>query len=179
MGGAATRIPLAEIGVEDVSGRQVAIGDLVERPTVLVMPRYYGCAPCRDYLRQVSERLDEIEAAGGAALGVSVGTSQQARWLMEERGVRVPLLVDPQRRLNAALDLPRKWWIALNPRGWARYVQALGRGGGQGRIVSPNQLPGLALLDARAEAVWVHRGKSLGDYPSVDQVLATYLKIMV
>jgi hypothetical protein len=171
MGGAATRIPLAGIDVEDVSGRPVAIGKLVERPTILILPRYYGCAPCRDYLRQVSERLDEVEAAGGAALGVSVGTSQQARWLMEERGIRVPLMVDPPRRLNEALDLPRKWWVTLNPRGWWKYARALGRGSRQGKIVSPNQLPGLALLDAQADAVWVHRGKGVGDYPPLDQAL--------
>jgi hypothetical protein len=136
-----------------------------------VLPRYYGCAPCRDYLSQVSERLDEVGAAGGAALGISVGTQQQASWLMEERGIRFPLLVDPDRNLNAALDLPRRWWVTLNPRGWWLYARAIARGSRQGKVVAPNQLPGLALLDADANAVWVHRGSGLGDYPALDLVL--------
>jgi peroxiredoxin len=164
-------IPLAEISVRDTSGEAVRIGDLVQQPTILVIPRYYGCLPCRDYLSQVSERLEEVRAAGGAALGVSVGTQQQARWLMEEKGIRFQLLVDPDRHIHDALDLPRKWWVTLNPRGWWNYARAIARGSRQGRVVEPNQIPGLALLDASANAVWVHRGKGLGDYPALDRVL--------
>ncbi len=52
------------------------------------------------------------------------------------------------------------------------YARALARGNRQGRIIKPNQLPGLALLDADARAVWVHRGRALGDYPPIDRVLA-------
>jgi len=104
-------------------------------------------------------------------LGVSVGTQQQASWLMEEKGIRFPLLVDPDRHIYDALDLPRKWWVTLNPRGWWNYARAIARGSRQGKIVEPHQIPGLALLDANANAVWVHRGKGLGDYPALDDVL--------
>jgi peroxiredoxin len=168
----ATNVPLAEIRVRDASGEAVRVGDLVERPTILVLPRYYGCAPCREYLSRVSERLDQVQAVGGAALGISVGTQQQASWLMGERGVRFPLLVDPDRHLNQALDLPRKWWVTLNPRGWWYYLRAIARGGRQGKVVAANQIPGLALLDAEANALWIHRGNGLGDYPDLDQVLS-------
>jgi peroxiredoxin len=75
-------------------------------PTILVIPRYYGCLPCRDYLRRLSASLDQVEARGGAALAVSAGADHQARWLMEEQGVRFPLLVDPDRRVHTALELP-------------------------------------------------------------------------
>jgi hypothetical protein len=150
----------------------VGLGELVHRPTILVIPRYYGCLPCRDYLRQVSDRLEEVGQAGGAALGVSVGADYQARWLVERRGIRFPLLVDRQRRVYDALDLPRRWWVSLNPRGWWNYARAITRGSRQGMIIEPNQLPGLALLDAEANVVWVHRGRALGDYPSLDEVLA-------
>lgn len=168
----AKRIPLDEIAVRTVSGETVRVGELVRRPTILVVPRYYGCMPCRDYLRQVSDRLEEVEQAGGSALGVSVGTPGQARWLMEERGIRFPLLVDPERRVYEALDLPRRWWVNFNPRGWWNWSRALLRGSRQGKIVEPNQLPGLALLDADGKAVWIQRGRALGDYPPLDRVLA-------
>jgi hypothetical protein len=163
--------PLAQVGVQTFDGEPVALGEVVDRPTVLVIPRYYGCLPCRDYLRRLSERLDEVQAAGGAALGVSVGAAHQARWLVEERGVRFVLLVDPDRRVYDALELPRRWWVSLNPRGWWSYARALVRGNRPGRIIEPNQLPGLALLDADANAVWVHRGRALGDYPALERVL--------
>lgn len=162
---------LAEVRVRTVEGSEVRLGDVVDRPAIVVLPRYYGCLPCRDYLRQVSERYDEVEAAGGQAVGVSVGAEHQARWLMEERGIRFPLLVDPERRLYDAIDLPRRWWVGVNPRGWWNYARALARGNRQGRIIEPNQLPGLVLLDPAARAVWIHRGRALGDYPKVDRVL--------
>jgi hypothetical protein len=163
---------LADITVQTADGEPIPIGDLVRRPTVLVIPRYYGCLPCRDYLRRLSVRLEDVEAAGGAALGISVGADYQARWLMEEQGIRFPLLVDPERGVYDALELPRRWWVSLNPRGWWNYLRALLRGNRQGRIIEPNQLPGLALLDADARAVWVHRGRALGDYPSIERVLS-------
>jgi peroxiredoxin len=164
--------PLADVRVREIDGREVRLGDLIERPTVLVVPRYYGCLPCRDYLAQVSRRYDEIEAAGGAAIGVSVGTTHQARWLSEERGIDFPLLVDAERHLYDALDLPKKWWVALNPRGWVSYGRAITHGERQGKVIEPNQLPGLAVLDADANAELIYRGRALGDYPPLDQVLA-------
>ncbi len=162
---------LAEIEVQTAEGATIRLGSLVDRPTILVIPRYYGCLPCRDYLRQVSAGLDQVEDAGGAAIGVSVGAAHQARWLIEEKGIRFPLLVDPERRVYDALDLPRKWWVGLNPRGWWNYARAIARGNRQGKIIEPNQLPGLALLDADADAVWIHRGRALGDYPKLDVVM--------
>lgn len=162
---------LADIVVRDVDGSDVRLGEVADRPAIVVVPRYYGCMPCRDYLRQVSDRYDEVEAAGGKAVGVSVGADHQARWLMEERGIRFPLLVDPDRRLYDAIDLPRRWWVGLNPRGWWNYARAIARGNRQGRIIEPNQLPGLVLLDSEAQAAWVHRGSALGDYPKLDRVL--------
>lgn len=171
MVGVSPGIPLADLLVRTPTGEVARIGDLVKRLTVLVIPRYYGCLPCRDYLCQVSERLDEVENAGAQALGLSVGADYQARWLVEQRGIRFPLLVDPKREVYDALDLPRKWWVNLNPRGWLNYARAIARGNRQGKIIEPNQLPGLALLDANANAIWVHRGRALGDYPNLDKVL--------
>lgn len=162
---------LAEITVQDADGRDVRLGELIHRPTVIVVPRYYGCLPCRDYLQQVSDRLDELEAHGAAAVGISVGAVHQARWLMEERRIRFPLLVDPERRFYDAIDLPKKWWVGLNPRGWVNYARAIRRGSRQGRIVSPNQLPGLVVVDQDARSRAIHRGKALGDYPPFEVVL--------
>jgi len=163
---------LAEITVQDADGADVRLGALIARPTIIVVPRYYGCLPCRDYLQQVSDHLDEVEAAGAAALGISVGAAHQARWLMEEWGIRFPLLVDPERRFYDAIDLPQRWWVGLNPRGWINYARALARGSRQGRIVAPNQLPGLVVVDEQVRPLSIHRGRALGDYPPLDWVLA-------
>jgi hypothetical protein len=165
---------LADITVRaaNENGTDLQLGDVIDRPTILVIPRYYGCLPCRDYLRQVNDRYAEVEEAGGAALGVSVGADYQARWLREEWGIRFPLFVDPDRNVYEALELPRRWWVSLNPKGWWNYARAIARGSRQGRIIEPNQLPGLAIVSSGAEAIWIHRGRALGDYPKLDRVLA-------
>lgn len=163
---------LAEIEVRAPDGEPVRIGEIVDRPTILIIPRYYGCLPCRDYLRQAADRYDEVEAAGARAIGLSVGADFQAAWLIEHYGISFPLLVDPQRMVHEAIELDRKVSVALNPRGWAKYASATSRGNRQGKIVDPFQLPGLVLLDADARPLRVHRGKALGDYPPLDQALA-------
>lgn len=162
---------LAEIEVLAPDGTPVRIGELVDRPTILIIPRYYGCLPCRDYLRQAAQRYGEIEAIGARAVGLSVGADFQAAWLIEQYGIPFPLLVDPERKVYDALDLPRKLSVVLNPRGWAKYASAIARGNRQGKIIDPLQLPGLALLDETARPITVHRGRALGDYPPLDSVL--------
>lgn len=164
-------IPLYDVEVRTAEGEPVRLRDLVDRPTLLVVPRYYGCLPCRGYLKELSGRLGQLEAMGAGALAVSSGADFQARWLMDDQGVAFPLLVDPERRVHTALALPRKWWVALNPKGWWNYARALLRGNRQGRIIDPLQIPGLALLDSDATARRVHRGRALGDYPPLDVVL--------
>ncbi len=67
--------------------------------------------------------------------------------------------------------MPRRVSVALNPRGWRNYAQAIARGNRQGKVLDPFQISGLALLDATAVLVWVHRGAALGDYPPVGEVL--------
>jgi hypothetical protein len=172
-----TEVALADIEVQTAAGDPVRLGDAVDRPTILVIPRYYGCLPCRGYLGDVSKRLDEVTAIGGAALSVSRGADFQARWLAEKKHIRFPLLVDPERRVYEALELPRRWWVILNPKGLWNYLKALLRGNRQGLIIEPIQPPGLAVLDATATAVRIHRGSALGDYPPFNQVLEELLRI--
>jgi len=170
---------LAEIEVLHPDGTAVRIGDLVDRPTILVIRRYYGCLPCRDYLRQVADRYSEVRSGGGGAIGLSVGADFQAAWLIDHCKIPYPLLIDPERKVHAAIELRRRASVALNRRGWAKYATAIARGNRQGKVIDPIQAPGLTLLDATAETAWVHRGKALGDYPPLDEVLRRLAELPV
>ena len=114
----------------------------------------------------------DIEAMGARALAVSVGHAYQARALMDA-GSPFPLLVDPDREVVRALGIRRSVGGVLGPRAWWNYLRAIARGSRQGMIPASGviQMPGLAILDARAQPVFVHKGRRLGDYPSLPQIL--------
>jgi hypothetical protein len=168
---------LTDIVVRHPDGEPVRLGELVDRPTVLVIPRYYGCLPCRDYLRQLAARNEEVQGLGAALVSVSVGAGFQARWLLEKYRIPFPLLIDPDRNLHQAVRLPRRWWITLNPRGWWYYIRAIFHGNRQGVPIEPNQQPGLALLDEHCNVAWIYRGNALGDYPKLDLVFERLAKL--
>lgn len=99
----------------------------------------------------------------------------QARWLRDEQGITdVALLLDPEQRLRRAVDLGRLGYLRmLSPASIRHYLAAFGSGQRPGRIVEGHDLrPGVVLMDPAGRAVRVWRGRSLGDYPPVDEVLA-------
>ena len=65
------------------------------------------------------------------------------------------------------------WWQFLLPTTWWKYLRGVKRGR-QRRISRPDSMmtPGLAIVDADGVLRYIHRGKTLGDVPSVDTVLA-------
>lgn len=127
--------------------------------------------PCLEYLSQVRRAKVALEALGATALAVSRGADFQAR-AIEDAGSWFPLLIDPHRHVAHALGVRRIGIGWLDPLGWWTYVRAFARGARQGHIADPLQAPGLALVDARAVARYVHRGRTLGDYPPLSEVVA-------
>jgi hypothetical protein len=88
-------------------------------------------------------------------------------------GLRVPCFIDAESRTYRALGIRRTSWFGLlKPSGVRRYLAPIRRGARQGRLTGDiRQLPGIAILDANARAIWVHRGETLGDYPPLAQVI--------
>ncbi len=61
----------------------------------------------------------------------------------------------------------------LSPTSVRRYLAAFGSGERPGRIVEGHDLrPGVVLVDPAGEVARVWRGRTLGDYPPVEEVLA-------
>jgi hypothetical protein len=129
--------------------------------------------PCRSFLAQLRERYDAIVAMGGSVVVVGGAAPYQARDLMDG-GVPFPCLLDPDHRLFAALDLDRiPWRVLLWPRTYVNYLRGA-RHARPGRISWSNALqrPGVVVLDSQGRLAWAHRGGTVGDYPSVDEVVA-------
>jgi hypothetical protein len=122
-------------------------------------------------LSQLREAHPEIEALGARALAVATGAGFQARQLMRD-GLPFPALVDPDKHLYRTLGIERISWDQwLRPSTWRRYV-ALRGGGRQGRLTGDIlQAPGVVILDASHTIRYLHRGRTLADYPPLGEVL--------
>src|SRR5947208_2703564 len=135
--------------------------------------------PCRDYLAQLREAHPQITAMGAGVVAVGGAAPDQARELMD-RGVPFPCLLDPEHNLSRALDLGRMPWRAwLWPHTYTGYFRGVRRAR-PGRISAADSLrtPGVAILDPQGGLAWVHRGRTLGDYPPVDRVIAELRRLI-
>lgn len=149
----------------------VRLGDyLTARGTVVPLVRYFGCLPCQECLVEL-DRAAAMEKVGALAVGGSA--DYPAVWLQQERGVRIPLLLDPEHRfrdyVGAAKSLGRRM---ADPRGAAAYVRSL-RHGFKPQAVTRDTVrsPGVVVLDRDGRVRWRYIGSRIGDYPPINQVL--------
>ena len=162
---------LTDLELTRVDGSPVMLSDAITGPTIVPIVRYYGCMPCRDFLIALGELSDRAEAAGIGLLGVGRAADYQAERLMTT-SVNFELLIDPEQRLYDALALHRfPWWRLFDPRTAWYYLRSLRRAR-QGRIANHAlQSPGVVVLDADLRILHVHRGSTIGDYPSATEAL--------
>lgn len=166
-------IDLSDLTLVNPQGREVRLGEVVDRPTVIDLVRYYGCSPCRAYLAALAERHHEIDRSGGAILGVGPAAAYQAA-LLQERGIPFPLLLDPGHQIAHRIGLGRQslMQFAFDVRGWWRWLESWFHGGRQGAVTAGwAELPAVVVLDAAARVTWAYRGGFVGDYPPIEETL--------
>lgn len=162
---------LDDVELQRADGTKVMLGELVRRPTIVPIVRYYGCMPCRDFLIALDELRDRAQESRIGILGVGRAADYQASHLMET-SVGYELVLDAGQHLYRALELRRfPWWKMLDPRTWRNYLRSLRRAR-QGRITNhPLQSPGVVVLDGNLRVLYLHRGETIGDYPPATEVL--------
>lgn len=163
---------LPPITLRDSDGGSIGLDELLDRPLAFPLVRYYGCMPCRDFLARLDTARPRLEAAGVRVVGVGAAADYQARHLMEQ-GIGYPLLLDPEHELYRALDVRRiRWQTLLSPGTWWRYLRTARRAR-QGRITDhPLQAPGFAIVERDRTVAFLYRGRTLGDYPPIDDIVA-------
>ena len=173
-------IDLSDVIVNDVTGAPVRLGDLVVRPTVVDLVRYYGCAPCRQQLMALGARYEAIANNGGDVIGIGPRAAYQARLLVDRRHIPFPLLLDPEHQVGRAVGLGRQpllRWI-FDLRAWGRWLMGLLRAG-QGLVTGGWwEVPAILVLDGNCRVRWSHLGRSMGDYPPITEILAQLERVI-
>lgn len=114
----------ANLTLLDQNGHQVTVTDLItDRYLVVQLVGYFGCLPCQDWLIQLDRLTPDLKAAHASAAAIGGSADYQARWLRDDRGVRMPLLLDPDHRFRDAVDMSDPLGLRLlDPRGLAAYA---------------------------------------------------------
>lgn len=156
-------------------GQPLRLGDVLSRSrlTVIQLVRYFGCLPCQEWCVDLDAEASTLAEGGIGVATIGGSADYQARWLREERGVSMPLLLDPEHRFREAVGAAAPLGVRmLNPKGAAAYVGALRRGYRPQAITKDTvRSPGVVILDATGRVLWQHVGRRIGDYPSVGRVL--------
>ncbi len=164
----------AEIALTDPAGKATVLGDYRASPLIVILVRYFGCLPCQDYLGQLTASRNQFPADADV---VAVGGSApyQARWLRDSKGVSLPLLLDPEERVRAVAEVGNLSVRELTSwQGATNYLKAM-RHGYMPQVPTSDarKAPGIVVFDPEFNPLWVHRGETLGDYPTVDELIAT------
>jgi peroxiredoxin len=165
----------ADLTLDSPHGEPVPLLGILDahRLAVVQLVRYFGCLPCQEWcveLDRSAQHLSDLDV-GAAVVGGSA--DYQARWLQEEKGVTIPLLLDPDHEFREAVGAARPLGLRmLNPKGAAAYAATLRRGYRPQAITRDTvRSPGVVILDRSGVVVWKHVGKRIGDYPPVAEVL--------
>lgn len=144
------------------------------RHLVVQLVRYFGCLPCQEWLVDLDRLRPRLDELGADAAAVGGSADYQAEWLRDERGVTMPLYVDPTHVFRDAVEMSRPLgWRLANPRGAAAYVGSLRHGYRPQKVTKDTvRSPGVVVVDSEGRVVWRHEGVRIGDYPNHSAVLA-------
>lgn len=162
-----------DLGLVTPDGGTVRTGDVfTEQLTVVQLVRYFGCLPCQEWLVELDRQVEEWRPLGCSAVAIGGSADYQARWLRDERGVRMPLLLDPGHAFRDSVGAGATLGARLlDPRGAAAYARSLRRGFRPQRITrDTTRSPGVIVVDRAGRVRWQYVGKRIGDYPPLTAV---------
>jgi hypothetical protein len=170
-----TQVP-RDLTLATPDGTSVQLADvLTGRLTIVQLVRYFGCLPCQEWLVGLDRAAEGLAEDGIGAVAVGGSADYQAVWLRDEKGVRIPLLMDPEHRFRRAVGAAKPLGLRLlDPRGGAAYASSLRHGFRLQAITRDSvRSPGVVVLDRDGRVRWSHIGTRIGDYPPLEDVRRT------
>lgn len=165
-------VPL-DLPLSTSEGVPVALASVLgHRLTIVQLVRYFGCLPCQEWLVHLDRAADELGRQDVGAIAIGGSADYQARWLREEKGVGLPLLLDPEHRFRGHVGASDALgWRLLDPRGATAYARSLTNGFRPQRITRDTaRSPGVVVLDSTGTVRWRHIGTRIGHYPELEEV---------
>ena len=162
-----------ELSLFTPEGERRSAGDLVQRPvTIVQLVRYFGCLPCQSWVLELNDAAPALAEQGIGSAVVGGSADYQAQWLRDEKGVSIPLYLDPEHDFRTAVGAQKKLGLKLlNPRGAKSYGRSLREGLRPQRITRDTlRSPGVVILDRSLTVQWQHIGERIGDYPPLAEV---------
>jgi peroxiredoxin len=95
---------IAGITLTDPDGGSTVLGSVASDPLVVILMRYFGCLPCQEYVSDAQAVLDQFPD-GTRVVAIAGSAAYQARWLRDTKGVKLPLLLDPDERVRSVAEL--------------------------------------------------------------------------
>jgi peroxiredoxin len=170
--GDVTPVPL-DLALRTPEGEATTVSALLgQRLLVVQLVRYFGCLPCQEWLTALDRAAPRLAERDVAVTAVGGSADYQARWLHDERGVTMPLYLDPDQRFRDAVGASKRLGVRLlDPRGAAAYTRSLRHGFRPQGITSDTvRSPGVVILDRFGNVCWRYVGTRIGDYPPLDVV---------
>lgn len=161
-------------------GEPTTLGEhLVHDLTIVHLVRYFGCLPCQEWLVELNQVAGQLATQGVGAIAIGGSADYQAVWLKDEKGVGIPLLLDPEQQFRQHVDADKPLgWRMMDPRGAAAYARTLGSGYRPQAITRDTvRSPGVVVLDRTGRVRWRHIGTRIGHYPPLDEVVEAAVRI--
>ena len=167
---------LADVELVGADGETHRLGDYwADKPVVLVFLRHFGCLLCRENAALLSERYDEITAAGAEVVAIGTGNQWYAQGFVEEEQVPYPVLVDDDALAAKAASVKKvdPFTLIFDPRSIGGAIAAH-RGGYRihksGKRV--NQLGATFVVRPGPQVRYAHLDKHTADHAPIDEILA-------
>lgn len=118
-------------------GDRIALDEIAPgRSVAVVVMKAPWCTVCQRQLKRISNRLDDVQSADGAVVGLTTAEAKTNRRLTERLDLGFPILGEPSKRLHKRLGL------------W--------------RPDDCHAIPGVVFLDESGTIKDVHRGRYPG-----------------
>lgn len=159
--------------VTNLDGDSVPIPDPNHR-LHLQFRRHAGCPICNTHLRSVTQRLDEITAAGIREVVFFHSSAEVLREYQQE--LPYDVIPDPKREVYRAFGVEKSWKAILTPKVLASAGSGFAQQRGKGTLGTLTEshlgMPADFLIDTDGTVLAAKYGEHGADQWSVDELLA-------